>query len=53
MSTDEEFQNAIKLIISCRGSISCGCQVDEIKADWLYLQCKRYIDDYRKRFMSV
>lgn len=53
MSTKDEFQEAIELVIACKASVSCGCQIDEEKADWLYYQCKSYIDAYRKRQLSV
>lgn len=53
MSTNEEFHEAIKFLISCRGSVSCGCVFDEALADSLYSQCKRYIDDYKKYFMNI
>lgn len=49
LTTEEEFQQAIQLIINCRGTLNCGCDFDDQKADWLYYQCKQYIEDYRKR----
>lgn len=49
MSTKEEFLQAIELLISCRGSIRCCCELDDDLTDLLYSQCKRYINDYWKR----
>lgn len=49
MTTEEEFSNAIKLIIACRGTLRCGCQYPEVPADNLYYQCKQFIVDYKKR----
>lgn len=48
-TTEQEFSNATRLLISCRATINCGCQFDELQADWLYYQCKQYIEDYKKR----
>ena len=53
MSTKEEFQKAIELVIACKASVSCGCEIDEEKADCLYYQCKSYIEAYRKRMEQV
>ncbi len=49
LTTEQEFNNAIKLIIACRGTLSSGCAFSELQADNLYYQCKRYIEDYKKR----
>jgi hypothetical protein len=48
-TTEQEFSTATRLLISCRATLSCGCQFDEKQADWLYYQCKQYIEDYKKR----
>lgn len=49
MSTDQEFFNAIELVGACKASLSCGCQVDSMWADWLYTRCKDYVNAYRDR----
>lgn len=49
LSTKEEFHHAIRLIISCKSTIRCGCDFDELQADWLYYQCKQYVEEYKKR----
>lgn len=49
MTTKEEFREAIKLVIKCKASVSCDCQIDELQADWLYYQCKSFCDAYRAR----
>lgn len=48
MTTEQEFQKAIELLIACKATINCGCQYNEEKADWLYYQCKSYIEAYKK-----
>lgn len=50
MTTEQEFKEAIKMVIACKSTLTCGCQVDEQSADWLYYQCKTYVEAYRKRF---
>lgn len=50
MTTEKEFKEAIKMVIACKGTVKCGCQVDEQLADWLYYQCKTYVETYKERF---
>ena len=49
MSTKEEFEQAIKLVGACEASLSCGCEINQMWADWLYLRCRDYVDAYRAR----
>ena len=49
LTTEQEFSNAIRLIIACRATLNSGCQFNDLQADWLYYQCKHYIEDYKRR----
>ena len=53
MTTLEEFRQAADLVRACRGTVACGCQMDnedEIAGDALYIACKDYIQAYAERF---
>lgn len=50
MTTEQEFKEAIKTVIACKGTIKYGCQVDEQLADLLYYQCKTYVEAYKERY---
>lgn len=53
MTTLEEFRQAAALVHSCRGTVACGCRMDnedEIAGDALYIACKDFINEYAKRF---
>lgn len=53
MTTLEEFRQAVELVRACRGTVACGCQMDDddvLEGDALYVACKDYIKAYAKRF---
>lgn len=47
-TTEEEFSKAILFITSCRATLNCGCQFNELQAELLYYKCKHYMRDYEK-----
>lgn len=49
MTTKEEFDEAIKLLVSCTASVSCGCEIDDLQADWLRFKCISYIRAIKER----
>lgn len=53
MTTLEEFRQALSLLYACRGTVACGCQMDneeEAAGDALYVACKDFIKVYAERF---
>lgn len=48
-----EFRAAVDLVTKCAGTIICGCSMTEIEstdAFILWRVCKKYAEDYNKRF---
>ena len=53
MTTLEEFREAASLVRSCRGTVACGCSMDDeevFAGDALYIACKDFIKVYAERF---
>lgn len=49
MTTKEEFEEAIKLVMKCTASVSCGCEIDDLQADWLKYKCRSYLKALEER----
>lgn len=53
MTSLEEFKQAADLVRACRGTVACGCQMDdeeEYAGTALYIACKDYIKRFAERF---
>ncbi len=53
MTTLEEFRQAADLVRACRGTVVCGCQMDdedEFAGTALYVACKDYVKAFAERF---
>lgn len=53
MTTLEEFREAAFLVHACRGTVACGCRMnneDEFAGFELYIACKEYMKSYAERF---
>lgn len=48
MTTEQEFQKAIEMLINCKATLECGCEYEIEKAEYLNYLCKRYIETYKK-----
>lgn len=47
---EQEFKKAIEMVNACKGTIICGCQVNEQLAESLYYLCKKYVETHKERF---
>lgn len=55
MTQLEEFRKAATLVRSCRGTVACGCSMDDeevIAGDVLYIACKDFVKAYVERFTA-
>lgn len=53
MTTKEEFDEAIKLLVSCTASVACGCEIDDLQADWLEFKCRSFMKALKERRARV
>ena len=48
LTTEEILDLSLQQMISSRSILECGCSHSDLQAEWLYNQCKKYIEIFKK-----